>query len=395
MMVHPYFKLQPTPSEIRTRIQSFGSWFEINLDALTHNLSEIKRRTRAEVMPCIKNNGYGHGLIPVAAHLSDCGVKRFLVAKLGEAIAIRRKVGAGVINMDPVWTDEQCEIIAETQITQLIYTRETAEKLSKAAVKMGKPAGVFIKVDTGLRRVGVAYMEAPDLIELISKLPYVRIEGMMSTFQEDQNEDKLALDRFLSVGNELKTRGIDPGARSLTSTDSFENVGSHLDLIRPGAILFGFYPYQKQAVPPLDLRQALTWKARIEYVKWVEKGDSVTYRSRFIAPKRMRLATLHVGFYDGLPRELANKALINVNGRYRRSTGTVSLNHLLFDVTETDVKVGDAVEVISQSGENTITRTAEAAGWVAYSLVNHLNPGTPRVYTRNGRAVAVLEPEFL
>lgn len=395
VMPHPYLEIQPTPSEIKARIKSYGSWLEINLDALTHNLAEIRRHTRAEVMPCIKNNAYGHGLLPVAAHLADCGVKQFLVAKLSEAIAIREKIGVGVVNMDPVWTEEQYRIVSEKGITHLIYTREAAERLSNAAAKTGKTASVFIKVDTGLRRIGVPYAEAPDFIEMVSKLPCMRIEGMMSTFQESADQDMMALDLFLIVGNELRARGIEPGAMSLTSTDSFQNLASHLDLIRPGAIVFGFYPDPKHAESGLNLRQALTWKARVEYTKWIEKGDSVTYRGRFIAPERMRIGTLHVGFYDGIPRELANKARLLVNGQYRSSVGTVSLNHLLVDLRGAEATVGDVVEVISPSGENTITKTAEAAGWLAYSLVNHLHPATPRVYSRNGQPIALLESQFL
>lgn len=390
-MSHPYLDVQPKPAEIKGRIKSYGSWLEIDLDALTHNLAEIRRYTRAEVMPCIKNNAYGHGLLPVAAHLADCGVKRFLVAKLNEAIAIREHIGTGVVNMDPVWTDEQYRMISEKGITHLIYTREAAERLSNAAAKARRTASVFIKVDTGLRRVGVSHTEAPDFIEMVSKLPYVRLEGVMSTFQEDPCQDRIALERFLVVGNELRARGIESGARSLTSTDSFQDFASHLDLIRPGAIVYGFYPDSKHAKSGLDLWQALTWKVRIEYTKWIEKGDSVTYRGRYVAPERMRIGTLHVGFYDGIPRELANKARILVDGQYRSSVGTVSLNHLLVDLRETDAKAGDVVEVISPSGENTITKTAEAAGWVAYSLVNHLHPATPRVYIRNGEPTALLE----
>jgi alanine racemase len=132
-------------------------------------------------------------------------------------------------------------------------------------------------------------------------------------------------------------------------------------------------------------------KARVEYAKWVEKGDSVTYYGRFIAPERMRVGTLHVGFYDGIPREMANKGRFRVGGEYKPSIGSVSLNHCLLDLTSTDASEGDVVEVIGKDGPNSLVKTAETAEWMVYSLMNHLNPATPRIYLEKGRPVALLE----
>ena len=127
-------------------------------------------------------------------------------------------------------------------------------------------------------------------------------------------------------------------------------------------------------------------------MKWVERGASVTYWGRFVAPERMRIATLPLGFSDGLPRELANRARVLVGGRYQPSLGSVSLNHLVVDVTDVArPSRGDVVEVIGRRGENTLGRVAETAGWMVYSLLNHLSPTTPRVYYRDGQPVALTE----
>jgi alanine racemase len=167
---------------------------------------------------------------------------------------------------------------------------------------------------------------------------------------------------------------------------------AHLDVVRPGMSLYGIYPETKDLNSGLKLRQALAFKARIEQVKWIDKGDSVTYWGRFVATERMRVGTLHVGFYDGIPREMANKARIRVGDTYRRSLGSVSLNHILVDLTGTPAEAGDAVEVIGREGENTLSMMAEASGWMTYSILNHLNPCMPRVYFRGGEPVALLEP---
>jgi alanine racemase len=392
-MAHGYFDRQPPPSEIEERMEGYPSWIEVDLDSIGWNLDQIHRHTSAEVMPCVKNNAYGHGLLPVVAYLAERGVRRVLVVKLREAVQIRDEVGCGVLSMDPLFTDEQFELVVHEGITQTVYTFEAAERLSLAAEKAGRDAGVFVKIDTGLRRVGVWHTDAPDLIEGISKLPHIVLEGVFSTLMQTPEQDREQLGRLRAVYEELRRRGVDPGAISLASSDATLHFReAHLDIVRPGAIVYGVFPEPKDARSGLELRQALSLRARIEHTKWIEKGDSVTYWGRFIAPQRMRVGTLHVGFYDGIPREMANKAKILVGGKYRQSLGSVSLNHVLVDLTGTDARVGDVVEVIVRAGENTLSRMAETAGWMVYSLMNHLNPFTPRVYYRGGEPVALLEP---
>lgn len=390
-MPHPYWSKQPKPAEIRRRIEGFGSWLEIDLDAVSNNLAEIRRHTRAEVMPCIKNNAYGHGLLPIAAHFEDEGIKRVLVAKTREAIQIRENTGLKAVNMDPLWVEDQYGEVVGKGVTQVVYTLDAAEKLSRVATKLGKTAGVFVKVDTGLRRVGVWHEEAPDLIEKITKLPGIRLEGVMSTLMQEPEQDRKQIARIKAVATELHQRGVDPGALSLSSTDAtLNNPEAHLDLVRPGMSLYGVYPEPKDVDSGPKLKQALSWKARIEYVKTIKRGDSVTYWGKFVAPEDMPIGTVHVGFYDGVPREMVNKAQILVDGQYRGSLGSVSLNHILLDLRGVEARQGDVVEIIGREGENTLSRFASTAGWMTYSVLNHLNPFTPRVYTKGGEPVALL-----
>jgi alanine racemase len=391
-MPHNYWSKQPKPAEIRRRIEGFGSWIEVNLDAVSNNLAEIRRHTRAEVMPCVKNNAYGHGLLPLAAHFEDNGVERVLVAKTHEAIQIRENTGLRAVNMDPLWTAEQYDAAVAKGVTQVVYTMEAAESLSKAAERLGKTTEVLVKVDTGLRRVGVWHEEAPDLIKRIVALPRIRLDGIMSTLMQNPERDNQQIERIKAVADELRSSGVDPGLLSLASTDAtLNNPEAHLDLVRPGMSLYGVYPEPKDVASGPKLRQALSWKARIEYVKTINKGDSITYWGKFVAPEDMPVGTVHVGFYDGVPREMANKARILVDGQYRNSIGSISLNHILIDLRGVEAKQGDVVELIGRTGENTLSKFAETAGWMTYSVLNHLNPYTPRVYLRGGEPVALLE----
>jgi alanine racemase len=388
-----FFESQPTPDQIQEKMKQYSSWFEIDLDNIKHNLGEIKRHTKTEIMAVVKNNAYGHGLIPITAFLEMEGINWCMVAKLYESLKIREKgLEINVLNMDVLFTSDQYQAVIKKNITQSIYTKDDADKISLAARKLGKRAKVFIKVDTGLNRVGVNYAKAVDFIEYVNNKENVDVLGIYSTFQQNPNMDKKMLEKLLLIDENLKKKGINIQIRSMASSDAiFHNPDGWLDLVRPGISLYGVYPEKKDLSAPVELKQALSFKARIEYVKTVERGEGVTYWGKFIAPKKMRIGTIHVGFYDGIPRELANKGRVLVDGVYKSSLGSVSLNHYLIDLDNVNAQKGTVVEIIGKEGENTINKTAETAGWMDYSLLNHLNMNTPRVYYLDGKPIALLD----
>jgi len=392
-----YFARQPSPKEIERRIEGYPSWLEIDLDAITHNLEQVRKRVGVEVIPCVKTNAYGHGLVPIVAHMMTLGVKRFLVAKLWEAEQIRdAKLACVVVSMDPLFSDENCEKVVKLGITQTVYQKVTADKLNGAAAKVKSKALIWVKMDTGLGRVGVRWTEAVDLIKYISKLPNVEITGLFSTMSENDEFDKVQIERMKSVSGELDRLGIRYGVRSMASGQAvFHKPYTFLDAVRPGLMLYGFYPDPEDRDSGLDLRQAFALKARVEQVKWVDEGESLTYSRRFTAPKRMKVGTVHIGYSDGFPRGLTNKGLVKVGGRIMAVLGTVSVNHFLVDLDGTEVDVGGVVEAIGREGENNAHNISELAGIMTYSLMVGLNPLTPRVYYRAGKPVAVSEPRLV
>lgn len=391
-MSSAYFANQPSSDEIREKMKGFSSWLEIDLDNLGYNLEQIKRHVGVTVMAVVKNNAYGHGLIPVTAYLEEQDVKWSMVAKLYEAEKIRDAgLKIRVLNMDVLFTDDQYKSVVENDITQCVYTKEDADKLNEVANTIGKKANVFIKVDTGLNRIGVRHTEAVEFIKYVHNLDSVEVIGIFSTFQQNQ-EDKSMLSKLLAVDVKLKAKGINIPIRSMSSTDStFHNPDGWLDLVRPGMSLYGVYPEKKDLSAPVDLKQALSFKARIEYVKKVSRGEGVTYWGKFIAPKDMKIGTIHAGFYDGIPREMANVGRVLVDGKYKSSLGSVSLNHYLVNLDDVKAEKGTVVEIIGRKGENTLANTAETAGWMVYSLLNHLHMNTPRVYYQNGEPVALID----
>ena len=393
---HPWFRSQPSAAEITRRLGEHSSWIELDLDCLSFNLDRIRERVGAgvEVMPVVKNDAYGHGLVPVTAHLVSEGIRWVMVAKLLEAERLRAAgVECEVLVMDVLFTDAQCDRVVEQGLTMAVFTEEAALRLDAAGRRQGRHAQVFVKVDTGLRRVGVRHDLAPGLIQRIAAMPNVRLAGVFSSFMQHPERDREMLERFKAVCGEVDRRGVEIPIRTMASTNAiFHDPNAWLDMVRPAMCLYGVHPFDGDAESGLELRQVLSMKARVEYVKEVAKGDSVTYFGTFTAPAPMRIGTLHIGFRDALPRELANKARYGVGGRIMPGVGTVALNHALLDLTGTDAEAGDVVEVFGRAGENSLGAMADAAGWMVYSLMNHLSPDIPRVCYRSGVPVALREP---
>lgn len=396
-LAEAFFASQPSSEEITRRVGGYPSWLEIDLDAITHNLEEVRRRVGVEVIPCVKTNAYGHGLVPIVAHMMTSGVRSFLVAKLWEAEQIREaNLDCDVVSMDPLFGDDQFERVVGKEITQTVYQRETADRLNAVALRHRKRAQVWVKVDTGLGRVGVKWTEAAEFVSYVASLNNVEITGLFSTMSEEVELDKIQVERMKGLSVELDRLGVKYGLRSMASGNAvFHRAFGYLDAVRPGIMLYGFYPDPEDRDSGLDLKLALSFKARVEQVKWVEAGESLTYSRRFTAPKRMMVGTVHIGYSDGYPRGLTKKGHVRVSGVIKPVLGTVSVNHILVDLDGTEVDVGGVVEAISRSGENDAHKVAGDAGIMTYSLMVGLNPLTPRVYMRNGIPVALSEPRLV
>ena len=395
-MSDAYFGSQPSPEEIGERVKGFPSWLEIDLDNLRFNLEQIRERVGVEVLPCIKTNAYGHGVVPVAAFMEREGVERVLVAKLWEAEQIRGAgVGIGVVCMDPLFRREQYEWIVANGVTQTVYTRDHARGVSDAVRRLGVEAGVFVKVDTGLGRVGVRHGKAADLIEHVAGLHGVSVEGVFSTFSEDLEQDREQLGRMLALRGSLKKRGVVVPTWSMASSNAvFHFPEGYLTAVRPGLMMYGLYPEPEDREVGIELRPVLAFRARVEHEKYVETGEALTYSRRFVAPRRMRVGTLHVGYSDGFPRGLTTRGFVSVGGVVKEVLGTVSVNHVVVDLDGTAALAGDVVEVVTWEGECSLERQAARAGIMGYQFCVGLSPLTPRVYVEGEEPVALSEPRL-
>ena len=278
------------------------AWAEIDLDAIAHNTREIKKLTgsKVEMMGVVKADAYGHGVLEVVRTLLDNGVTQLAVSMLDEAIQIRKMgidVPILVLNYtDPARADE----IIHNRVTQTVFSTDLAQALSAAAVRLGKDVRIHVKVDTGMTRVGFipGYNAVRNIME-ISRLPGIILEGIFTHFASADESDKsytlMQFERFMNLCTELTRAGIHiPVKHVCNSAGILQYPEMHLDIVRPGIILYGLYP-SREVAGKIDLRPAMTLKANVIFVKDVDKDTYVSYGRTFRTDRKSRIATIPIG----------------------------------------------------------------------------------------------------
>ena len=378
------------------------AWAEINLDNIAHNIREIRRFTNksAEIMGVVKADAYGHGVMEVAKTLLDNGATRLAVSMLDEAIQLRRNgISAPILVLgytDPIRATE----IIENDVTQSVYSHELAQSLSDEAVKKGKKVKIHIKIDTGMTRIGFlpGYSAVKNVIE-INHLPNIIIEGLFTHFATADEKDReytlTQFERFMSICSELQRIGIHIPVKHCTNSGGIiEYPEMHLDMVRPGIILYGMYPSEDVDKTKIDLKPAMTIKANVILVKDVEKNTSISYGRIFTTQRPSRIATIPIGYADGYSRMLSNKGKVLIHGQYAPVVGRVCMDQCMVDVTDLncDVEVGDEVVLIGAQGDNRITAedVAQSIGLINYELVCNVGKRMPRAFIQDGKISKIL-----
>jgi len=358
---------------------------EIHLGNIAFNLAQIRKRVgNRPIMGVIKANAYGHGLAEVGSWLAAKGVDFLAVGKLWEAMRLReRGVKTPILNLGPCFSAVEAREIVAGDITQTVYGPEY-HLLAEAARRSGRPAKVHLKVDTGLGRVGVPHGDALPLLEKVAANKEIQIGGIYTTLTEDEDHDKVQLERFARVCEAATTKGIGLGLRHAASSAGIvSNKDAWLDMVRPGITIYGHYPSTKEAKRrQIELRPALALKTRVMYVKTLRVGDSVSYHRAFVARRETRLATLAVGYSDGYPHQAAGKAQVLLGGKRFASVALVTSNHMTVDVTGAsgEVKSGQEAVLMGSQGDATIgaDEVAAWAGTSVYKVLIGMNPLLPR-----------------
>ena len=377
------------------------AWAEIDLDAIAHNTREIKKLTgnKVEMMGVVKADAYGHGVLEVVRTLLDNGVTQLAVSMLDEAIQIRKMgidVPILVLNYtDPARADE----IIHNRVTQPVFSTDLAQALSIAAVKLGKDVRIHVKVDTGMTRVGFipGYNAVRNIME-ISRLPGIILEGIFTHFASADESDKsytlMQFERFMNLCTELTRAGIHiPVKHVCNSAGILQYPEMHLDIVRPGIILYGLYP-SREVAGKIDLRPAMTLKANVIFVKDEDKDTYVSYGRTFRTDRKSRIATIPIGYADGFTRLMSNKGRMLVNGEYAPVIGRICMDQCMLDVTDLkhDVHVGDEVVIFGRQNGSCISvdEIADQVGTINYELVCIIGKRIPRVYLKEGKICGVL-----
>jgi alanine racemase len=372
---------RPAPTTA-VRDSSFDPWVEIDAASLRHNVSEVYRRNGGRpILAVIKNNGYGAGVANVAHVLEPLTpIAGFAVVKFHEAAVLRDAgIRKPVLLMGPFDTRELSDIVAQ-QIMPMVYT-PIGDAIDAASAHVGRPVTLHVCIDTGIGRVGVPFRTAAPLVRDLAARRSVAIAGTMMTFTEDEEFDKEQLHRFTSLVAELKGSGVDLGRLHTASSFAlFQHPDSFLDMVRPGMALMGVYseePFRKMGL--MDLRPAVSLKARVAYVKKLDAGDSAGYERAYRAERPVWLATLPVGHVDGLPRSAANGGRVKIGARLYPIIASVSASHSIVEIgDEPRVQIGDVATYFDgQDGSRPEDFGASCKASV-YDLLMHLHADLPR-----------------
>ena len=364
---------------------------QVDLGPIRHNITEARKKFKdtTKIMTIAKADAYGHGAVPVAKSLLDL-VDAYGVATLEEAVELRKNEIDKMILILGYTPEGDYEDLILNDISQAVYTEEMAQKLSDMAVKLGKKARVHIKIDTGMGRIGFPPTEkTADLIAEIKKFPGIELEGMFTHFaraDETTTEPvKEPLKKYMHMVEMLSERGIEIPVKHVSNSASIMRIPeANLDMVRSGITTYGLYPSEEVDKKEMDLIPAMQWKAHISFVKDVEPGSSISYGGTFTAQKKMRVATVPVGYADGFKRDLSNRgASVLVHGKRAAILGRICMDQFMIDVTEIDgVQIGDEVTLFGRDGDAFIPveEIADASHSFNYEYVCGISPRVPRKY---------------
>jgi len=386
---HPTRVLRPQRAHPESVVRPTRA--EINLAHLRHNLRVVQRAAGgAQVWSVLKADGYGHGSKAVARTLERAGVDGVCVALLEEGIELRDAgIQAPILVMGGHYGRALDELL-HNQLTPVLHDAGQVEALAEEVRFAGGPrVDVHLKVDTGMGRLGATPGEVARLGQALLDHPEVRLTGLMTHFAcadsagRTSVSDQLAL--FNRVTNELQAMGIVPQVRHAANSAALLRVPeARLDLVRPGIALFGVEPVAGSAP---DLRPAMRIRTQVIAVRALHPGQSTGYGSTWTAQRDSVIATIPMGYADGLSRAMSNRGQVLIHGRRAPIVGVVSMDMAMIDVTDLGkVEVGDECVVLGhqrgRSGEDTISagEIAEQLGTIAWEVLTSVSRRVPRFY---------------
>ena len=376
------------------------AWVEVNLDNVVHNLNEVKRVVKegTKICPVIKADAYKQGVMEIAKTYIDEGVDMLAVAVLDEALEIRKELKDVQVLVLGYTPEEAYGLAIENNITLTIYTYEQGLKINEKCEELDMNAGLHIKVETGMNRLGFLPTEkSRDEIMELKKLKRLGIEGIYTHMARADEFDKTAArsqqKRFDDFYGMLIEKGLEIPMRHISNSASIIDLPDfNYEMVRPGIMLTGLYPSNEVDRSDVKLKQTITLRARLALVKTIDKGEGISYGHKFVAEHEMKVGTLPLGYADGFSRLLSGKMEVSVNGIRCRILGRICMDQCVVDLTDVaDAKIGDEVIIYDDNRANglNIDQVADLLGTINYEIVTMLDRRLPRVYTRKGEEVAL------
>lgn len=364
------------------------TWVEINLEAIKKNFGQVKKLVGpgTKIMAAVKADAYGHGLIPVSRILAREKIDYLGVASIDEGKRLREaRIKTPILVLGAILPPE-IKGVLKYNLAQAISSWGLARKLDLLAEKEKKKIKVHLKVDTGMGRLGVWHEEALDLVKKISRLKHLNLEGIFTHFScadEDRIFTHSQIYRFEKLFKEVEKAGIKiPYRHAANSIGLMEFKNSHFNMVRPGLMLYGLYP--RTDIPAkLTLYPALALKAKVVFLKSTPPGRSISYGRTHTTQKDTLIATVCIGYGDGYPRHLSNKAQVIIRDKKAPIVGTICMDQTMVDVGHIpQVKVGDEAILIGQGQKEKISaeELAQKAGTINYEIVCGVTARVPRIY---------------
>lgn len=364
---------------------------EISLEAIGHNIREVKKRLPegVKLLGVVKANAYGHGAVPVASYLEN-QVDYFATATIEEAVELRENgISAPILILGYVSPSQYGDLV-EYDITQTIDSYAQALALEKEAARQNRKAKAHLAVDTGMTRIGFQVTEHDaDEAAKIADLPHIELEGMFTHFscadQEDKTYCSMQMEKYDKMTALLAERGVTIPLRHICNSAGIMEFDDHrFEMVRSGIITYGIYPSEEVKKERLDLIPALSWKSHVIHVKEVGPGIGVSYGATYVTEKPMtRIATVSAGYADGYPRALSNQGCVLIHGKKAPIIGRICMDQMMVDVTDIpDVQVEDVVTLVGTDGDENITieEIANPAARFDYEMLCDISSRVTRVY---------------
>mgnify|MGYP000263729835 CR=1 FL=1 len=361
---------------------------EVDLSRLGDNFMAIRNHVgTTKIMPVLKANAYGHGLVRVAQWMERLGADYLGVAVLEEGILLRQQgITLPILVLGGI-LGNQIPHFLEYDLTLAASSVSKLEQIDEAVMRMKKPARVHLKIDTGMERIGVHYYNAEKFLESASRCRHLEVEGIFSHFANADASDpahaRLQLERFHEVLSFYEKRSLaPPKLRHMANSGAILQLPEAcLDMVRPGILLYGVYP-SGTVTRTIPVRPALTWKSRVVFFKIIRPGHPVGYGSTWQSDHTVRAVTVPVGYGDGYFRRMSHRTSVLIRGRKYPVVGTISMDQIVVNIESDSAYNGDEVILIGEMDDNAVT-CEDLAKWaetIPYEILTNINTRVPRIY---------------